>query len=130
MNSPPQTILLNTLISEFVVLDNPLNKQDEKAAAINETVQGLILLDTHLIVYGQFTWVVFDMTGKELSRHRRRRMSSFEDDDAACERPMLVMKMESLDNFSVIYWSGDEANHDMSIETYKEGRILTRYINK
>ena len=40
MNSPPQTILLNTLISEFVVLDNPLNKQDEKAAAINETVQG------------------------------------------------------------------------------------------
>ena len=112
-------------------MDNPLNKPDEKASsAINETVQGLILLDTHLIVYGQFTWVVFDMTGKELSRHRRRRMSSFEDDDAACERPMLVMKMESLDNFSVIYWSGDEANHDMSIETYKEGRILTRYINK
>ena len=122
-----QTILLNTLISEFVVLDNPLNKQDEKraaAAAISETVQGLccvqycvkkdvqcsialgplygvflevneddnhecqnkvthsqqglILLDTNLIVYGQFTWVVFDMTGKELNRHRRRRMTSFE----------------------------------------------------
>ena len=52
------------------------------------------------------------------------RMSTFEDDDAACGRPMLIMKMESLDNFSVIYWSGDEANHDMSIETYKEGRIL------
>ena len=76
----PQTILLNTLISEFVVLDNPLNKEKEEraaaavpAAAVNETVQGLILLDTHLVVYGQFTWVVFDMTGKELSRHRRRR---------------------------------------------------------
>ena len=52
------------------------------------------------------------------------RMTSFEDDDAACERPVLTMRMESLDNFSVVYWSGDEANHDMSIETYKEGRIL------
>ena len=51
------------------------------------------------------------------------RMTSFEDDDAACERPVLTMRMESLDNFSVVYWSGDEANHDMSIETYKEGRI-------
>ena len=81
---PPQTILLNTLISEFVVLDNPLNKEKEEkaaaavpAAAVNETVQGLILLDTHLVVYGQFTWVVFDMTGKELSRHRRRRWGSY-----------------------------------------------------
>ena len=61
-------------------MDNPLNKPDEKASsAINETVQGLILLDTHLIVYGQFAWVVFDMSGKELSRHRRRRGASIYD---------------------------------------------------
>ena len=57
-----------------------------------------------------------------------RRMTSFEDDDAACERPMLIMKMQSRDNFSVIYWSGDESNHDMSIETYKEGRILISFL--
>ena len=57
-----------------------------------------------------------------------RRMTSFEDDDAACERPMLIMKMQSRDNFSVIYWSGDESNHDMSIETYKEGRTRMHLI--
>ena len=53
-----------------------------------------------------------------------------QDEDAACECPMLTMKMESLDNFSVVYWSGDESNHDMSIETYKEGRTKTRQLGK
>ena len=50
-----------------------------------------------------------------------------QDEDAAYERPMLTMKMESLDKFKfpVVYWTGDESN--ISIETYKynEGRIKT-----
>ena len=56
------------------MMTTPMNTEKDHAFA----TQGLILLDTHLIVYGQFTWVVFDMTGKELNRHRRRRMTSFE----------------------------------------------------
>ena len=50
--------------------------------------------------------------------------------DAACERPMLTMKMQSLDELSVVYWSGEESNHDMSIETYKEGRAKTHRSGK
>ena len=72
-------------------------------------------------MYGQHTWVVFDMTGKEVSRARASNSSKkrFSDD-----RPILTMKMETLENFSIVYWSGDDtaaADDDMSIETFKAG---------
>ena len=99
-----RTILLNTLISEFLILDNPFGK--------DETVQGLCLLDTHLVIYGQFTWVTFNMSGKEVSRKKILR-----------ETPILRMQMELLDEFSLICWSGEEANLEMALETYKEGKV-------
>ena len=43
-----QTILLNTLVSEFVIIDNNLGP--------SEMVQGLCMLDANLVVYGQYTW--------------------------------------------------------------------------
>ncbi len=48
-----QTILLNTLIGEFHIVDNPLGP--------GETVVGLNLLDMDLTIYGQYTWVRFDL---------------------------------------------------------------------
>ena len=51
-----QTILLNTLISEFFIIDSPLKGK--------ETVQGLVVLDTNLIIYGQRTWCILDLKGK------------------------------------------------------------------
>ena len=51
-----QTILLNTLISEFFIIDSPLGAE--------ETVQGLVVLDTNLVIYGQVTWCVLDLRGK------------------------------------------------------------------
>ena len=92
-----QTILLNTLISEFFIIDSPLkagvnilhknkpfifskNKSVEMAIEIptfntlenfdpcclkgRETVQGLVVLDTNLIIYGQRTWCILDLKGK------------------------------------------------------------------
>ena len=88
-----QTILLNTLISEFIVIDNPLKEK-------NENVQGLCLLDTHLVIYGQYSWVVFNMAGKEIKNKRVLR-----------ENPILLIKMESLDDYSIIYWSGEESRY-------------------
>eukprot|EP00095_Tigriopus_kingsejongensis_P001882 maker-scaffold70_size417918-snap-gene-3.18 protein:Tk01882 transcript:maker-scaffold70_size417918-snap-gene-3.18-mRNA-1 annotation:"leucine-rich repeat and wd repeat-containing protein kiaa1239-like" len=99
-----QTILLNNLISEFIVINNPLNKDT------NDVVKGLCLLDTNLIVYGQHGWVVFDMAGKELQNKQVLK-----------DIPILKMKMDSLDNFSVLYWSGEEGNLEMTVETYKQG---------
>ncbi len=57
-----QTILLNTLVSEFVIIDSPLEQ--------HETVQGLCILDTNLVIYGQSTWVLFDMAGKQLEKKK------------------------------------------------------------
>jgi hypothetical protein len=48
-----QTILLNTLIGEFHIIENPLGP--------GETVVGLNLLDMDLTVYGQRTWARFDL---------------------------------------------------------------------
>jgi hypothetical protein len=43
-----QTVLLNTLTSEYVVLDNPLPD--------DQPVSGVFLLNTHLFVYGPASW--------------------------------------------------------------------------
>lgn len=99
-----QTILLNTLVSEFVVIDSPLKN--------TETVQGVALLDTNLVIYGQTTWAVFDMTGKQ-----QEKREIFRDD------PILVMVMDTKDDFTMVHWSGDMNNPAMAAETYKEGNI-------
>lgn len=43
-----QTVLLNTLTSEYIILDNPLPQQ--------EPIKGLYLLNTHLFVHGPGSW--------------------------------------------------------------------------
>ncbi|CAB4067000.1 unnamed protein product [Lepeophtheirus salmonis] len=98
-----QTILLNTLISEFIIIDNPLGN--------TETVQGLCLLDTNLIIYGQYTYVTFDLTGKEICNKK-----------VVIDAPILKMSMISNEEFSIFYWSGEMNDPSMSLETYKNGK--------
>ena len=51
-----ETILLNAITSEFVIIDNPLDN--------NQTIQGLLLHNYSLIIYGQYTWSIFTTTGQ------------------------------------------------------------------
>ena len=98
------TILLNTLISEFFVIGNPLGK--------GETVEGLVVLDTNLVIYGQRTWGVFDLKGILQSK------KEFEEEG----QQILSLKMvETLDNYSVTSWTGDKERPDMALQTYKAG---------
>lgn len=46
-----QVILLNMLTNEFQIFDNAL--QD------SENVTGLSLINTHLVVYGMRSWVIY-----------------------------------------------------------------------
>ena len=94
-----QTILLNALISEFQVIENVLGK--------SETVAGLVMLDTNLIIYGQYTWALFTTAGKQLSTKKTFR-----------EDPILVMIVESTSLYSIFHWSGDATNPRMAIDTY------------
>ena len=99
-----QTILLNALVSEFIIIDNPLGQ--------NESIQGLVLLDTNLIIYGQYAWSIFNMSGKETRFNK-----IFHND------PILAIQMVSTETFSIIHWSGDTKNPRMSLATHKEDGV-------
>merc|ERR1711892_1465134 len=96
------TILLNTLIGEFFIIKNPLGNE--------ETVQGLVLLDTNLIIYGQQTWKIFDLKGN-LVRKEGHDMKG---------QIVTIKMVETLDNYSIITWSGDVEEPNMYLQTYKE----------
>ena len=96
-----QTILLNTLIGEFVIINNPLES--------GEHVQGLVVLDTNLIIFGQRTWSIFDLKGNLVKKCR------FDG-----EGDILSMSMvDCLENYSIISWSGDTSNPSMCLETFR-----------
>ena len=98
-----QIILLNALISEYVIIDNPLGA--------GEYVQGLVLLDTHLIIYGQFSWSLFTISGKE--EETKKELS---------ENPILSMHCaDKIDDYSIIHWTGDTSNPKMWLHTYRDG---------
>lgn len=96
-----QTILLNTLIGEFFIIDNPLGA--------GETVQGLVILDTNLVIYGQKTWSIFDLRGNFVKNNTY---------DGAGEILRLSM-VDSLDNYSVTSWSGDTEQPTMTLQTFR-----------
>ena len=106
-----QTVLLNTLVSDFIVIDSPLEN--------NESVQGICMLDTNLVIYGQTTWVYFDMSGKQQEKKSITRND-----------PILVIVMETRTNFSVVHWSGEMKNPAMAVETYKVKETFFHIINK
>lgn len=56
-----QIVVLNTLTSEFVILDNPLPE--------DETVCGVYLMNAYAFVYGRNEWCRFDLRGNLLSKH-------------------------------------------------------------
>jgi WD40 repeat protein len=98
------TILLNTLISEFFIIDNPLG--------VGETVQGLVLLDTNLVIYGQRNWRIFDLKGNLQSK------KEFTEEG---QQILTLNMVETLDNYSVISWTGDQGNPEMAMQSYKSG---------
>ena len=97
-----QVVLLNALISEYVIIDNPLGS--------DESVQGLVVLDTHLIIYGKFTWSLFTIAGKEVETKK-----------VLSENPILKMLMNSCTDYSIIHWSGDLTDPRMSLHTFENG---------
>ena len=104
-----QTILLNTLVSEFIIIDSPLEN--------NETVQGICMLDTNLVIYGQSTWVFLEMSGKQKEKGKISRKDM-----------ILKIVMKSKKDFSVIHWSGDMEDPTMAVETYKVLRTTLNLI--
>ena len=97
-----QTILLNALVSEFIIIENPLGQ--------NESIHGLVLLDTNLIIFGQYAWSIFNLQGKEVRFNKV--FKNF---------PILAIEMISLEEYSVVHWSGDPKDPSMIMTTVKDG---------
>lgn len=100
------TILLNTLISEFFIIESMLGP--------GETVEGLVLLDSNLVIYGQYTWGVFDLKGNLTVKY-----------EFSGPGQILWLRMvDSLDQYSVTSWTGDTvegSKPEMTLQTYKSG---------
>merc|ERR1712045_953785 len=74
-----------------------------------EHVQGLVVLDTNLIIYGQKTWIIYDQKGN------LQRKSTFEGEGEILELSML----DELEDYSLISWTGDSASPQVCLQSYR-----------
>ena len=104
-----QIILLNTLISEFTVIENPFKAKNDGEQS--GSVQGLKLLEGRLVVVGQTSWIVFDMFGKQISTG-----------NIPLDYCIFSLKMLSLERLSIISWTGHGENPDMGVQSMVSGK--------
>ena len=116
-----QTILLNIMSSEYVVIDSPLGEK--------ETVQGLILSNNVLFIYGQYTWCRYSTAGNQLDcthkAHDNPILSMYVMMDVS-ENDILQTKQDSNPgsskwDYSIIRWSGNIEDSNMILETINDG---------
>lgn len=106
-----QIVFLNTLTSEYITLDNPL-PEDEK-------VCGVYLLNTHMFVYGHMTWCRFDLRG-----NHEESGTSQENDD---KWKILKMEWSSLEEYKILFWTGDLDNPEMALRTVNGNEALDSF---
>nr|XP_018912430.1 PREDICTED: NACHT and WD repeat domain-containing protein 2 isoform X2 [Bemisia tabaci] len=100
-----QTVLLNCLTSEFIVINNPLSE--------NENVEGVFLLNAHLFIHGPASWCQLDMRGNvENSRKSPENPN---------EWPLLSLEYTTLDTYQFLFWSGSLDDSRMLLHSAKYG---------
>ena len=106
-----QIILVNNLVSEHLVIDNPFQEEAAAGSKREGRVQGLRLLDNKLVVIGARAWAVLNMAGEV---ERRVVVPSTED----CQYIHSV-SMISLTAASLLMWSGLETSTAITLKTYR-----------
>ena len=117
-----QTVLLNTLVSEWVIIENPFKTEDDKEEKeegkeekeediVGTQIQGLVLLEGRLVIYSQKAWFIFDMTGNKIGMEHN-----------PADNCILSLKMLSLDTFSIVSWSGDEEDDTTGLQSMVKGQ--------
>ena len=71
--------------------------QDRSEYNVRTEIQGMVVLEGKLVVYSNKSWCVFDMAGTRLG-------------EGANPAPNYILKLQmlSLEQYSIISWSGDE----------------------
>ncbi|GLH07543.1 LOW QUALITY PROTEIN: Leucine-rich repeat and WD repeat-containing protein, partial [Gryllus bimaculatus] len=102
-----QTVLLNTLTSEFVIIENPMMGSEE--------VTGVFLLNAHLFLHGAGTCCRFNMRG-ELE-------DKFTSPVNPLEWPFLYMEFSNLDEYIFHFWKGNLDDTAMQLYTVKSNGV-------
>ena len=121
-----EIVLLNTLVSEFVKIENPFKETADSDVGSNKSektgvqeygikteIQGMVLLEGRLVIYSTRGWAVFDMSGTKLEEVRHPGPNC-----------ILKLQMLSLEQYSVIEWSGIEEDDTSGLQSVVDGKRL------
>ena len=120
-----EIVLLNTLVSEFIKIDNPFKEEDEESNSgsskeektqiseykIKTQIQGMVLLEGRLVIYSQKNWFIYDMNGSKVGEGRNP-AANF----------ILYLRMLSLERYTIISWSGDEDDDAAGLQSFVDGQ--------
>ncbi|XP_008551438.1 NACHT and WD repeat domain-containing protein 2 [Microplitis demolitor] len=92
-----QIVILNTLTSEFVIVNNPLvnDESDDNA------VCGVYLMNQYAFIYGTHEWCRFDLRGNLLSRHTTTTPQIDYN-----KWKILLVEYTDLTDYRIVFWSG------------------------
>ena len=91
-----QTVLLDSVTAEFRVLPDPFNK---------EPMVGVVALDSHVVVYSQYAWTAYSLDRLDIVRTSA----------APFQLSILKMEFRSLEEFSMILWTGGPNEFTMKL---------------
>ena len=103
-----QIILVNNLVSEFLVIENPFQSEIAGGSKREGSIQGLRLLENKLVVIGSRGWAVLTMAGEVESRVR-----------VPSSQYIHSITMISLSSASLVMWSGLETSSGLTLKTYR-----------
>ncbi|XP_034936822.1 NACHT and WD repeat domain-containing protein 2 [Chelonus insularis] len=106
--SNSQAVVLNTLTSEFVIIDNPLSGEEE--------VCGVYLMNQFAFVFGANEWCRFDLRGNLISKHTSPVDSN--------EWKILHIEYSTLNEYRIIFWRGKLEEQSMLIYNYEEDKLI------
>jgi len=113
-----QTILLNTLIGEFVIINNPFAKDAKEAG-----VQGLVLVDGRLVICGRRSWLYYDMSGNLLGSEENNNNNNNNDEENKSNcKEILCLKMKTLTDFCKVSWTGIASDPRIELQRCQDGK--------
>ncbi|GAB0097357.1 NACHT domain-containing protein [Sergentomyia squamirostris] len=99
-----QSVLLNMLSSEFVIIDNPFEATDQ--------VTGVYLLNQNFFIHTKLKWARFDMRGNFQEK--------FDAVNVTEDWEILLMEFHSITEYHVVYWTGQISNEKLRFDTFRE----------
>ncbi|XP_012269999.1 NACHT and WD repeat domain-containing protein 2 [Orussus abietinus] len=110
--SNDQTVVLNTLTSEFVIINNPLPNE--------ENVFGIHLTNQNVFIYGRNAWCKFDLRGNSVGNHTTPEDSN--------QWPIMYMEYSTNDDCRIVFWSGSMDDTRLLLHTTSKFQLCFSFL--